>query len=483
MRFIDRVQEMERLARLVRERRGGFAAIWGRRRIGKSELLKEWCRRFGGIYTVADQTLPSVQRSSFALALSEQFKGFADVAYPSWKVLFETLSRRAIAEDWHGPLVMDEFPYWVEADASLPSVMQNWVDGEKSRHGIVCAIAGSVQHMMQGLVLDADSPLYGRVDEKIKLLPIDIGFIKDAFRLESAIDAVKAYSVWGGVPRYWVAAERFGADIDNAIDELALDPLGIFHEEPAVLLQSEIPNAMSLKPYLDAIGLGANRASEIAGRLGVPATALPRPLARLMEIGLVKREVPFGESEKNSKKSLYRLADPFCRFWFSVVAARRSVFDSAPESVRLAIWRRHEQQVFATAWEELARSFVVRSERLRSLAGKEGFWLPAGRWWHKTEAEWDVVSTNDDSTRMLLGEAKWAIRPFTRKEVEIMSERMMRRKPPAGISGKPCFALFLSSIESNDPARHVCDGVEIITAEDVVGSTLIVETEHREDRF
>lgn len=468
MGFIDRIEEIARLARLVRERKGGFAAIWGRRRIGKSELLKEWCRRFSGVYTVADQSLPSVQRSSFALALSEHFNGFADVNYPSWKVLFEALSRRAAEEDWHGPLVMDEFPYWVDADASLPSVMQNWVDAEKSRHGIVFAIAGSVQHMMQGLVLDADSPLYGRVDEKIKLEPIDIGFIKEALHLETAIDAVKAYSVWGGVPRYWVAAERFGSDIDRAIDELALSPLGIFHEEPAALLQSEIPNAISLKPYLDAIGLGANRASEIAGRLGVPATGLPRPLARLTEIGLVKREVPFGESEKNSKKSLYRLSDPFCRFWFNVMATRRSVFDSAPESVRLAIWRRYEQQVFSAAWEDLSRSFVARSARLQHIAGESGYWLPAGRWWHKTEAEWDVVSENGDGTKMLLGEAKWSDKPFTGKEIEIMAERIKHRNPPPEISGKPCYVLFLASVENKDSLSQICKDVEIVTADDMV---------------
>lgn len=470
MRFIDRIEEMERLARLVRARKGGFAAIWGRRRIGKSELLKEWCRRFSGIYTVADQSLPSVQRASFALALSEHFKGFADVTYPSWKVLFSALSRRAAEENWHGPLVMDEFPYWVEADVSLPSVMQNWIDGEKDRDGIVCAIAGSVQHMMQGLVLDADSPLYGRVDEKIKLFPIDIGFIKEALHLETAIDAVKAYSVWGGVPRYWVAAEKFGADINRAIDELALNPLGIFHEEPASLLQSEIPNAISLKPYLDAIGLGVNRASEIAGRLGVPATGLPRPLARLTEIGLVKRELPFGESEKNSKRSLYRLSDPFCRFWFSVMATRRSVFDSAPESVRLAIWSRYEQQVFSVAWEDLSRSFVARSRRLRHIAGNSGYWLPAGRWWHKTEPEWDVVSVNGDGSRVLLGEAKWSEKPFAYKDIEIMSERIKHRNLPSGISGKPCFVLFLASVENRASLEQICKDVEIVTADEVVAA-------------
>ena len=466
MKFIDREQEMMRLTRLMREQRGGFAAVWGRRRIGKSELLKEWCRRCNGVYTVADQSLAAVQRASFALALSERFNGFADVTYPSWKALFEALSRRAALEGWHGPLVMDEFPYWVEADDSLPSILQNWIDGEKGRGGIVCAIAGSVQHMMQGLVLDADSPLYGRVDEKIKLLPIDVGYIREALHLKTAVDAVKAYSVWGGVPRYWVAAERFDADIDSAVDGLALDPLGIFHEEPSTLLQSEIPNAIGLKPYLDIIGLGVNRVSEIAGRLGVQATALARPLSRLIEIGLVKREVPFGESEKSSKKSLYKLSDPFCRFWFRVMATRRSVFDSAPEAVRLSIWHQYAQAVFAATWEELARVFVSRSERLRSCLGADGYWLPAGRWWHKTDAEWDVVSVSGDGSQALLGEVKWSERPFTKDEVAGMAERIMRRNPPTDIAKNQCFALFLADVEDRNMAD--CNGVQIVTAEDVV---------------
>ena len=207
--------------------------------------------------------------------------------------------------------------------------------------------------------------------------------------------------------------------------------------------------------------------SEIAGRLGVQATALARPLARLIEIGLVKREVPFGESEKNSKKSLYRLSDPFCRFWFSVMATRRSIFDSAPETVRLAIWRQHAQHVFAVAWEDLSRAFVASSERLRSLVGEDGYWLPAGRWWHKMDAEWDVVSVDGEGSQALLGEAKWSERPFTQKEVEGMAERIVRRNPPTGMPEKHRFVLFLASVE--DKSMTVCNGVEIVTAEDVVG--------------
>ena len=446
MRFLDRVDEMSRLLRLSDERRGGFAAIWGRRRIGKSALLQEWCRRSEGLYAVADQTAAAVQREELAAVLESRFPGFAEVRYPTWKALLNALSRRADAENWHGPLSLDEFPYLVESDDSLPSVFQNWVDGEKRRGGIVTAIAGSSQHMMQGLVMEADSPLYGRADEKIKLGPIGIKFIAEALGLSNPVDMIMAYSVWGGVPRYWVAAERFGKDLERALDELVLNPLGIFHEEPTTLLHSEIPSAVGLKPYLDVVGSGVNRVSEIAGRLGVPATALSRPLARLVDLGLVRREVPFGESEKGSKKSIYKLADPFCKFWFRVLAARRTVFAGAPEKVRRAVWRAQSEQVFASEWEDLCRRCVANSSVLSGLAGKNDYWLPAGRWWSGNEGEWDVVSRNGSGTKVLLGEVKWSRTPFDARKVEALCRALVARPAPKCFLGEKVRVLFLPEV-------------------------------------
>lgn len=159
MRFLDRQEEMRRLMRLHNEGHGGFVALWGRRRIGKSELLKEWCKATHGLYAVADRSTPTVQRRDFAQVLEGRFEGFASVTYPTWKSLFEELSRRAATQGWHGPITIDEFPYLVESDSSIVSVLQNWIDSEKTRGGLLIAIAGSSQHMMQGIVIDHSSPL------------------------------------------------------------------------------------------------------------------------------------------------------------------------------------------------------------------------------------------------------------------------------------------------------------------------------------
>ena len=465
MKFLDRVSEMARLMRLSDARTGGLVVLWGRRRIGKSELLKEWCRRANGLYTVADRSSSVVQRQNFASALATHLPGFDAVIYPTWRSLFDALSRAARAACWQGPLAIDEIPYWIEADETIVSVLQNWIDAEKRAGGLLVAIAGSSQHMMQGLVLDADSPIYGRADEKLKLRPIGIPYLREGLGVKSAQDAVKAYAVWGGVPRYWVAAERYRNDLDLALDELVLDPLGVFHEEPNTLLQSEIPSAISLKPCLDAIGLGANRMSEIAGRLGIPATTVSKPLARLVDLGFVKREIPYGENEKSSKKSLYRIADPFCRLWFKVVAPRRSVFDSAPAVVRNSLWRSYSAALYAAEWEELARNHVAVSARLSAFVGEGGFWLPAGRWWSGNSPELDVVSFDGTGRRALVGEVKWSEKPYSLTEVKRLAEDLRRRPIPSHFPSVSAYVLFLSAVASGMP--KVVQGVHIVTAKDV----------------
>ena len=438
-----------------------MVAVWGRRRIGKSELLKRWCAGCGGLYTVADRSTAAVQRSNFAAAVASRFEGFDSVVYPTWKALFEVLSRRAAEIGWHQPLVIDEFPYWAEADESVVSVVQNWIDAEKRRKGMLVAIAGSSQHMMQGIVIDQTSPLYGRADERLKLSPLGFDYIGEALGIKSPIDRIKAYAIWGGVPRYWVAAERYRTALDEAVDEQILSPLGIFHDEPATLLQSEIPSAMSLKPYLDVIGSGVNRAGEIAGRTGVTVTTLSKPLSRLVNLGFVKREIPYGENEKSSKRSLYKIADPFCRFWFEVIAPRRSVFDNAPATLRKSVWRRQAQRLFAAEWEELSRRSVVASPRLARLSGTDDFWMPAGRWWHGEAHEFDVVSTNGSRTRTLLGEVKWSERPFSRKEVIAFAAKFAAIEPPPGLPSPVARALFLPAVEAG--VGKSVNGVEIVS--------------------
>ena len=299
MKFVDRSQEMQRLD-LAASRPQGFIALWGRRRVGKSRLLTHWSERNEGMYTVADQSAPAVQRRYLASALAKLFPGFDEVEYPDWRALLSRLDRDAANKGWRGPLIIDELPYLVGAAPEILGVLQNWLDSSTRRVGLV--VSGSSVRMMHSAVLDSGAPLYGRATEAFAVRPLRAGYLADVFPQLTPRELVCAYAVWGGMPRYWELAEPFGADIEAAVDALVLDPTGPLHAEPDRLLQAETPPAMALRPLLDVIGNGAHRVSEIAGRLGRPASSLAGPLASLSEMDLVRREIPFGSDPKSGKR-------------------------------------------------------------------------------------------------------------------------------------------------------------------------------------
>ncbi len=205
------------------------------------------------------------------------------------------------------------------------------------------------------------------------------------------------------------------------------------------------------RPLLDAIGAGAHRVSEIGARVGRPATSMSRPLDRLIEMGLVKREVPFGEAEKKSRRSLYKIHDPFVRLWFRVVAPHRGLLASSDRQARLLLLARYWQGLAAQAWEDLCRQRLSLAYPSTPL-GELGPWGPASRWWKGAAPEWDVVSESVDGRQLLLGEAKWSRRPFGVKALERASgELAAKPRPtlPAKYSGKEVVrALFVPELES-----------------------------------
>ena len=404
MKFVDRQDEMRRLDNALRHP-GGFVAIWGRRRVGKSRLLIEWSRRHDGLYTVADQSSSAVQRRYLAEAVAKRFSNFADVEYPDWRSFFRRLSQEAALSGWRGPIVIDELPYLIAADPTIVGVLQSWLDEPGERPFLV--VSGSSQHMMHSAVLDASAPLYGRAIESFALRPLRPGCLADIFEGSTARRQVALYARWGGMPRYWELAEPFGSNLDDALDTLVLDPAGPLHGEPGRLLSEETPPATVLRPLLDVIGAGAHRVSEIAGRLGKSASSLSRPLATLTEMNFIRRETPFGSDPRSGKRSLYQIDDPFLRGWFRVVAPYRAALAQAPRDTRLAYWDRFRRGLEAHAWEELCRMAVPTLHLGDNPLARLGPWEPASRYWHGNAPEVDVVARSVDGLRILVAEAKW----------------------------------------------------------------------------
>lgn len=399
--FLDRHEEAARLARLMERAEGSLGVLYGRRRCGKSRLLREVLPAGRFVYYVGDDRESTLQRSSLAAEIARMLPGFDRVTYPDWEAL---LSRWWAEAPAGTALVLDELPALAAAARELPSVLQKLLDRHPERR-LHLLLAGSSQRMMQGLVLDRSAPLFGRATEILKLSPLAAGWIPEAFGFEDPLRAVGTYAVWGGTPRYWELAVDH-PDLASAVRNLVLSPLGVLYEEPSRLLLDDLRDTAQAASILSLMGQGCHRASEIAGRLGKPTTSLSRPLGRLLEMDLVEREVPFGASPRSTKRTLYHVSDPFLRFWFRFVEADRSRLETRQiEAVERDIASRFPHHV-GGVWEELARASVPRL----GLFGET--WGLASRWWgagldHRP-LEVDLVAESQDGHSLLLGEVKWS---------------------------------------------------------------------------
>jgi hypothetical protein len=325
---------------------------------------------------------------------------FSSAGYATWDALLLNLNDRV---DRRISLCLDEFPYLVQLSPALPSILQRYLDRPGARN-LNLVLCGSSQRMMHGLILDRTAPLYGRAREILKIEPLKAGWIRDALGIDGE-KAVEAYAVWGGVPRYWELASSFDG-LEDAIRELVLHRNGVLHEEPMGLLRDEMRSAVQPYSLLSVIGQGCHRLSEIAGRLGKPATSLMRPLVQLVDLGYVRRETPFGENDKSTRKTLYKIGDPFLLFHFRFLQPNKSQLEvGAVRAVAAKVSKQLPLHVSAV-WEELARASVPFS----GIGGYE--WGPARRWWGTGNdgraMEVDVVAESLDARAVLVGEAKWS---------------------------------------------------------------------------
>jgi AAA+ ATPase superfamily predicted ATPase len=421
--FLDRREEADRFRRLLNREEGSLGVVYGRRRCGKSRLLREILPPGQAVYYVGDDREASLQRASLATEIGRLLPGFDRVTYPDWDALLARWWREARPGM---VLALDEFPSLVAVAQEMPSLLQKYLDREGER-GVHLLLTGSSQRMMQGLVLDRTAPLFGRASEILKISPLPAGWIEDALNLRDAGLAVEAYGVWGGTPRYWELAGDH-PDLRAAIRSLVLSPLGVLFEEPSRLLLDDMRDTTQAASILSLIGQGCHRISEIAARLGKPVTALSRPIQRLQDMDLIAREIPFAEAPRGTKRTLYKISDPFLRFWFRYVEVNRSRLGAGlVATVEDEILQRLGHHI-GEVWEELARASVP----LLRVGSRT--WGTAGRWWgpglDRQPLEVDLVAYSLDGGGVLVGEVKWAA-PRDAERLLAELEAKARRLPVA----------------------------------------------------
>lgn len=442
MKFVDRIGETARLRDALSREKSSLVVVYGRRRLGKSTLIKRVLSD-RDVYFIADRSEGQHQRTLLAKVIAQVFSDFDKLTYPDWESMFRAVNYRA---DKRFTLCLDEFPYLVEQSPELPSVLQKIVDEKHLKYNLV--LCGSSQNMMYGLFLDSTAPLYGRADEIMRLAPIRLPYIQEALGLD-ATAAIEEYSVWGGVPRYWELRES-RSSLDDAMWHNILSGNGALFEEPIKLFQDDVKDIVKTSTIMSYIGTGANRLSEIAGRCDEPATNLSRPLKKLIDLGFLEKDIPFGIDEKNAKKSLYKIADPFMAFYYQFVVPNRSFIELNRRLPIDQALNTHFSEYVSMQWEKMCRDAVTGNLVNGVVYGK------AKRWWGSVlneakkaeQVEFDVVAESIDKKYLLVGECKWT----TQENGKQLTAELLRKAKLLPFANDYTIVpmLFLKSVPKDD---------------------------------
>ena len=406
-RFVDRKKELQALRAEYEREEASFVVIYGRRRIGKTELISEFCRNRNVISFLATEENEEQNRAEFQRVVAE-YTGNAllkEGTYGRWEPIFSVIAEEA-KKDERLILVIDEFQYLGKANKAFPSVFMKIWDTYLKDTNIMLILCGSLIRMMTDQVLRYDSPLYGRRTAQLRMVQIPFSYYCDFTPTLSEKNRIEHYAVTGGVPKY---IEIFGEnkDIYNAIQTHILNSNAFLYAEPDFLLAKEVSEVGSYFSLMRVIAAGAHRLSEIASRLEVKQSNLTTYLNTLMELDLIERCVPVTEaSPEKSKMGQYRIKDNFIRFWFRFIYPYRGELERQEagrvmERIREQFIENHVSFVY----EEICRYKVI--EGIEGLPGVS----KSGSWWDNKHAEIDVVAFDDGRKNMIFGECKYSGQP------------------------------------------------------------------------
>lgn len=443
--FVDRANELAFLNDLLTRNRPGPAQLvllYGRRRVGKSELLLHWAEQSGVkyVYWEAIKESATMQRTHLFARLLGVPPGSAP-NFRSWVDLWESAAK--VIGDDRQIIILDELPYAADADPSMLSALQNAWDEYFQRSKVVIVLCGSHVRTMQTL-LSMQSPLFGRMTGQWHLQPLPFSSLAEFFPRWGVDERVAVYAVAGGIPAYlnWLDPEL---DLENNIRKVILNPGGMFLAEPSFLLYDEVRELSHYLAILRAIGTGVHTLDEISEQCFLPTTSANAYLATLQELHLVERRLPatvHPSVRVKSRSGRYHLSDPYFRFYFRFLAPQLDNPPMKPDQVLVSVRANLRSFVGATAFEDLARQWVLRQAESGQLAFQPE---AVGSHWDR-KVQVDVVALNWQTHDILLGECKWGTdrvdRQMVRELVEEKTPLVLKGLPEGGVGWKVSYAFF-----------------------------------------
>ena len=430
--FIGRSAELQFFESKYNEDKGQLIVLYGRRRVGKTETLREFCKNKPHVFYSCTQSTDHTQLQRFSQQMMREdiparkyITEFAD-----WENAF-----RAIQELPYGNkkklIVIDEFPYMCKANGSIPSILQNLWDTELKDSNIMIILCGSAMSFIEKELLAENNPLYGRATGIYKMKPM--GFY-DAVKFlpkYTPKEKIIAYSVLGGIPHYLKQFDpnmTLGQNIKNNI----ITKGSILYSEVEFLLHQELRETSIYNTIIEAVALGNTKLGDICQKAMIDSTSKASVYLRnLIELGIVEREFSVGARLKekgNGNRGLYRITDNFFKFWYTFGFANFSQLEDGDVDgvYRYAIEPAlHEFASFA--FEDVCKEFIKEQQKSNALPFR---YSKLGRWFGKTtvrdeneasglriaETEIDLLAIDQDGKNYLIGECKFRNQDFKYSE-------------------------------------------------------------------
>ena len=315
--FVGRKNELSKLNRMFASDKFEMAIIYGRRRVGKTTLINEFCKDkktilFPAIESNAAQNLSIL---SGAIAYTQNGDSAAALSYNSFSDAFSKIEE--LSKNERLVFVIDEYPYLAKAERSISSLIQGFIDHQFKNTKLFIILCGSSMSFMEKQVLGYQSPLYGRRTAQFKIEPFNYYDTGKWFPNYTAEEKAIMYGITGGIPLYLEESSPNLTIRENLLENL-FDKNAMLYEEPSNLLKQELREPATYNAIISAVAAGKTKLSEITSTVGVETGVCIKYITNLISLGILKREVPV--TDPKSKRPIYQLEDNFFKFWFTFVA-------------------------------------------------------------------------------------------------------------------------------------------------------------------
>lgn len=471
MNFLGREKEILDLEKEY-ARDGGLVVIYGRRRIGKTTLIKQFIKSKTAFYFLATKEVESQSMKRFAgvIARTTGNSVMQKAAFSDWLDLFQAVADYKPNEK--KVLVIDEFPYLVKVNDSFPSILQNAWDEILKDSNVMLILCGSLISMMKKHALSYESPLYGRRTAQMRIAPLPFTTVYENQKL-SFEEAAEQYSITGGVPKYM---EFFsdGQPLYEQIKENVLSKNGFLYEEPNFLLTDEVQVPTNYFSIIKVIADGNHKLGTIAGILGLETSALTPYLKTLSELGFIEKQVPVTEKNaEKTRKGLYFISDNFLRFWFRYVYPYKGELELDNTQISLdELDKDFKEKFVAFAYEDICKEIFARlcsDKAIDFTPSKIGsYWLND----KSGNTQIDVMAVDTVNKRLFAGECKYHNQPVDAdvyfelvKKVDNSSEIKSAFKGYTviyGVFSKSGFTSRMTDISNSNPNLFLINETSVI---------------------